>query len=221
MRDVLRCNSFSWLQMWTNWEKAWTNSRKKEIGQNHCEGVLVEVCPRCAKLLSVLSYIRWKFYQSPTYPPSTGSDTWTPEIDTRSRLRAPNTIFVRTKVWFFSKHDFEPTVWAFWVRTQFWREVAHLTGSCKNSGRRVQDFIIFSRSWRLYVFFMFLVLLNSVLESQLKVLWVVNVILEALFTKSWKTCTEVTKMKTRLFQNSLKFEVKFVLWKISKEQPYI
>ena len=147
MEDVLWCNLFIWLQMWTNWEKAWTNSRKAEIGQNHFEGVLFEVHPRSAKLSSVLNYNGWEFQQSPTYPPSAGSDTWTPEIDTRCCLGARNAVFVKTKVWFLSRDHFEPTVWAFRICTPFWPEMAHLTGSCETPARIVQDFIIFSASW--------------------------------------------------------------------------
>ena len=160
------------------WEKAWTKCQKVENRQNQTEALRFETQSRSAKLFSVLNYIGWKFYQSPTYAPSTGSDTWTAEIDTRSRLGAPNTIFVRNKVWFFSRHDFEPTVWAFQICTLFWPEVAHLTGSCEKLWSRVQDFVIFSRSWWLYVSFMFLVLLNGVLESRLDIFRVVSVFLK-------------------------------------------
>ena len=218
MKDVLLCNLFSRLQMWTNWEKAWTNSRKVENWQNHCGGVVFEVRLRSAKLFSVLNYFAWKFYQSPTYPPSTGSNTWTPEIDTRSRLGAPNTIFVKIKVWFFSKHDFVPTVSAFRICTLFWPEVAHLTGSCEKCVRRVQVFITFSTSWWFYVSFMFLVQLIGVLESHLDVLRVVSDFLQTLSAESIKTCTEVTKNKNRFFQRWLKVEVKVLLWMISKDK---
>ena len=96
-----------------------------------------------------------------------------------------------------------------------------MTGSCEKHGRRVQDFITFSRLWRLHVSFMFLVLLNGVLESQLKVLIVVSVILQTLITKSKESCTELTKTKTGLFQNSLKVEVKFLCCKLCKAQQYM
>ena len=218
MEDVLWCNLLSWLPVWKKWEKAWTNSRKVEIGQSHHEGLAFEACSRSAKLFSVLNYIGWNFYQSPIYPPSTGSDTWTPEIDTRSRLGTPNSIFVKYKVWFFSSDDFEHTVWAFWIYTLFWPEVAHLTGSCWKRWRRVQDFINFSRSWWLYVSFKLLVLLNGVLKSHLDALRVVSVILKVWAQKVKRSCTELTKIKTRLFQNSLEIEVKFLSRKSSKAQ---
>ena len=221
MGDLLWCNLFNWLQMWTNWEKAWTNSRKVGNWQNHYRGLVFEPCSRSAKLFSVLNYIGWKFWQSPTYPPSTGSDTWTPEIDTRCCLGARKAVFVKTKVWFLSRDDFEHTAWAYWICTPFWPEVAHLTGSCEKHERRVQDFITFSRLWRLYVSFMFLVLLNGALESQLNVLIVESVILQTLSAKSKESCTELTKTKTRLFQNSLKVEVKFLCCKLCKAQQYM
>ena len=221
MADVLCTSLISSAQVWINWEKAWTNSQKLKNGVNQYEGLVFEACSRSPKLFSVLNYIGWKFYQISTHPPWTGSDTWTPEIDTRSRLGAPNTIFVKSKVWFFSKDDFEPTVWAFQICTPFWPEVAHLTGSCEKRGRRVQGFIIFSRSWLLYVSFMFFVLLNGVLESHLDVLGVLSVILQSLSTKCIRTCTEVTKNKNRVFQNWLKVEVKFLFWMTTKDHPYI
>ena len=68
---------------------------------------------------------------------------------------------------------------------------------------------------------MFLDLLNLVLESQLIVLGLVNVILDTLTKKSKQTCTEITKNKTRLFQSSLKVEVKFLSCKLSKAKNYI
>ena len=48
---------------------------------------------------------------------------------------------------------------------------------------------------------MFLVFLNLVLESHLDVFRIANVIFQALSAKSLKTCTKITKNKTRLFQN--------------------
>ena len=217
MADVLCTSLISSSQVWINWEKAWTNSQKLKNGLNHHDWLVFEGRSRSAKLFSVLNYIGWNFYQTPTYPPSTGSDTWTPEIDTRSRLGAPNTIFVRTKVWFFSRDDFEPTVWASRKSSPLSPDVAHSTGSCEKLGRRVQEFIIFSTSWWLYVSSMFLVWLNGVLESHLDVLKVVSVILQNLSTKSIKTWTEVTKNKNRLFQEWLNVEVEFLLWMISKD----
>ena len=169
MADVLCTSLISSAQVWINGEKAWTNSQKLKNGPNHYEGLVFEACSRSPKLFSVLNYIGWEFYQSPTYPPSTGSDIWTPEIETRSRLSAAKTIFVKTKVWFFSRVDFEHTVWAFRFCTLFWSEVAHLTESCKKQWKRVQDFKKFSRSWWLYVSFMLLILLNGLLESNLDV----------------------------------------------------
>ena len=65
---------------------------------------------------------------------------------------------------------------------------------------------------------MFLVLLNGVLESHLDVLGVVGVFLQTLVTKSIKTFTEVTKNKTRLFQNLLKVEFKFLSCNLFKTQ---
>ena len=221
MADVLCTSLISSAQVWINGEKAWTNSQKLKNGLNHYEGLVFEACSRSAKLFSVLNYFGWKFFQSPTYPPSTGNENWTPEIDTRSRLGAPNTIFVNIKVWFFSKHDFAPTVWAFWICTLFWPEVAHLTGSCEKCGKRVQDFIFFSTSWWLYVSFMFLVQLIGVLESHLGVLRVMSVFLQTLSAKSIKTCTEVTKNKNRFFQSWLRVEVKVLLWMISKDKPFM
>ena len=96
-----------------------------------------------------------------------------------------------------------------------------MTGRCEKQGRRVQDFITFSRLWRLYVSFMFLVLLNGVLESQLKVLIVVSVILQTLITKSKESYTELTKTKILLFQNSSKVEVNFLCCKLCKAQQYM
>ena len=200
MADVFWTSLISSAQVWINWEKAWTNWQKTKNWLNHYERLVFEVCPRSAKLFSVLKYMGWKFYQSPTYPPSAGSDTWTPEIDTRSRLGAPNTVSVNIKVWFFSKHVSEPTVRTFRICTPFWTEVAHLTGSCEKHASKVPDFMIFSGSWWLYVPFMFLVFVNVVLESHLNVLRVVSVFLQTLSTKSIETCTEVTKNKTRVFQ---------------------
>ena len=216
MKDVLWCNLYNWLQMWTNWEKAWTNSRKVENWQNHYGRLVFEPCSKSAKLFSVFNYIGWKFWQSPIYPPSTGSDTWTPEIDTRCCLGARNAVFVNTKVLFLSRDDFEHTVWASWICTLFWPEKAPLTARCEKHGRRVQDFITFSGLWRLYVSFMFLALLNGVLESQLKVLILVSVILQTLSTKSKESCTELTKTKIRAFQNSLKVEVDLLCCKLCK-----
>ena len=185
--------------MWTSWEKAWTNSRKVEIPQSHHEGLVFEACSRTTKLFSAKNYIGWKFRQSPTYPPSAGSDTWTPEIDTRSRLGAPNTISVKTKVWFLSRDDFEHTVGASRICTPFWPEVAQLTGSCEKLGKRLQDFIISNRSWWLYASFMFLVLLIGVLESQLNVFSVVNVILQNLKIKKYKNLYWSNKKQNSTF----------------------
>ena len=147
MKDVLCTSLISSAQVWINWEKAWTNSRKLKNWLNHYEGVVFEACSRNPKLFSVLNYIGWKFYQSPTYPPSTGSDTWTTEIDTRCCLGARNAVFVKTKVCFLSREQFELTVWAFRVCTTFWPEMAHLTGSCVKHATKIQDLIIFSTSW--------------------------------------------------------------------------
>ena len=221
MADVLCTSLISSALVWINGEKAWTNSQKLKNGLNHYRGLVFEPCSRSAKLFSVLNYIGWKFWQSPTYPPSTGSDTWTPEIDTRCCLGARKAVFVKTKVWFLSRVDFEHTVWASWICTPFWPEVAHLTGSCEKHGRRVQDFITFSRLWRLYVSVMFWVLLNVVLESHLEVPRVVSIIFQTSSTKSIETCTEVTKNKSLLFRNWLKPEVMFLLGMISKDQPYM
>ena len=146
MADVLCTSLISSAQVWINGEKAWTNSQKMKNGLNHYEGLVFEACSRSPKLFSVLNYIGWKFYQISTHPPSTGSDTWTPEIDTRCCLGARNAVFVNTKVWFLSRDHFEPTVWAFQISTTFWPEVAHLTGSCGKHPRKVQDFINFSTS---------------------------------------------------------------------------
>ena len=68
---------------------------------------------------------------------------------------------------------------------------------------------------------MFRDFLNVVLESQLIVLGLVNVILNTLSKKSKQTCTEMTKNKTRLFQSSLKVEVKFLSCKFSRAQNYM
>ena len=66
-----------------------------------------------------------------------------------------------------------------------------------------------------------MVFFNVVLESRLNVLRVVNVLLKTSRTKNNKTCTEVTKVKKRLFQTWLKFEVKILSCKLSTAQHYM
>ena len=73
----------------------------------------------------------------------------------------------------------------------------------------------------MYVSFIFLDFLNVVSQSQLIVLGLVNVILNTLTKKSKQTCTVITKNKIRLFQSSLKVEVKFLSSKLSRAPIYM
>ena len=73
----------------------------------------------------------------------------------------------------------------------------------------------------MYLSFIVLDFLTVVLESQLIVLGLVNVILNTLTKKSEQTCTVITKNKTRLFQSSLKVEIKFLSCMLSKAKNYM
>ena len=98
-------------------------------------------------------------------------------------FRGPKYCLRKSKVWLLSRDHFGPTIWAFRICTPFWPEVAHLTVSCGKPGSRVQAFVFLSRSWWLYVSFMFLVFSNVVLESQSNVLRVLSVIFKTLSKK--------------------------------------
>ena len=187
---MLCTNLFSSPQVWLKWDKAWTNCQNVENGQNHIEALRFEAHSRSTNLFSVLYYVGWKFRQSPTFPPSAGSDIWRPELETRCCLGARKTAFVKIKVWFLVKHDFELTVCAFEICTPFWPEVAQLTGSCEGNLKKTQDFIIFNRSWWLYVSFMFMVSSKAVFKSNLNVLRIMGVVFENFLKISWKLLLE-------------------------------